>query len=166
MLDGLRNSVIESDIVPLDAPTGSTDNFSGNGFVVKDRVLRSQTEDGARDFDWARERRWCIANTNKTHYASGKPPSYQIVMKGGAVPLMAKLDSWIFNRASFAHKQLWVVRDEEGPRGSRLYPSGRYVPQTQEEPKDSVGRWVREGAGSIDNEDIILFLTVGEFPYT
>lgn len=161
MLDGLRNSVIESDIVPLDAPTGSTDNFSGNGFVVKDRVLRSQTEDGARDFDWARERRWCIANTNKTHYASGKPPSYQIVMKGGAVPLMAKLDSWIFNRASFAHKQLWVVRDEEGPRGSRLYPSGRYVPQTQEEPKDSVGRWVREGAGSIDNEDIILFLTVG-----
>ncbi|KAI6010589.1 copper amine oxidase [Pisolithus marmoratus] len=161
MLDGLQNSVIESEIVGVDALTGSKENFAGNAFVIKDRVLKSQVEDGARDFDWASERRWRIANLNKTHYSSGKPPSYTIMMKGGAVPLLAKQDSWVARRASFAHRQLWVVRDEEGPKGSRLFPSGRYVPQTREEPKDSVGKWVNEGSGSIDNEDIVLFLTLG-----
>ncbi|KAI6010950.1 copper amine oxidase [Pisolithus orientalis] len=161
MLDGLQNSVIESEIMAVDAPTGSKENFAGNAFVVKDRILKSQVEDGARDFDWASERRWRIANLNKTHYSSGKPSSYAIMMKGGAVPLMAKQDSWVARRASFANKQLWVVRDDEGPKGSRTFPSGRYVPQTREEPKDSVGKWVNEGDGSIENEDIVIFLTVG-----
>ncbi|KAG6334290.1 hypothetical protein ID866_4805 [Astraeus odoratus] len=161
MLDGLQNSVIESDITGLDAPTGSKENFAGNGFIVKDRVLKDPVEDGARDFNWATERRWRIANLNKTHYSSGKPVSYQIVMKGGAVPLMAKPDSWIARRGSFAHKQLWVVKDQEGPKGSRLFPSGRYVPHTREEPEESVGSWVKGGSGSIDNEDILLYLTLG-----
>lgn len=161
MLDGLQNSVIESEVVGIDHPKGSAENFAGNGFVIKDRVLKSQVEDGARDFEWATERRWRIANLNRTHYSSGKPSSYQIVMKGGAVPLLAKQDSWIAQRASFAHKQLWVVKDEEGPRGSRLFPSGKYVSQTRAEPKDSVGKWVKEGQGSIENEDILLFLTLG-----
>jgi primary-amine oxidase len=161
MLDGLYNSVIESDVVPLSAPTGSKENFAGNGFVVQDTVLKSQVQDGARDFDWARERRWRIANPARTHYASGKPSSYNIMMKGGVLPLMAHTDSWIARRASFAHKPLWVIRDQEGADGSRMWPSGKYVPQTREEPKDSVGRWVREGDGSIENEDIVLYLTIG-----
>ncbi|KAI6112945.1 copper amine oxidase [Pisolithus sp. B1] len=144
MLDGLQNSVIESEIVGLDAPTGSNENFAGNGFVIKDRILKSQVEDGARDFNWASERL-----------------SYAIMMKGAVLPLLEKPDSWIARRASFAHKQLWVVRDEEGPKGSRIFPSGKYVPQTREEPEDSVGKWVKEGNGSIENEDIVLFLTLG-----
>jgi len=161
MLDGIRNSVVESDIVSLDAPTGSKENFAGNAFHVKERVLKDQVKDGARDFDWAAERRWKIANLSRTHYASGQPSSYQIVMKGGSLPLMAKNDSWIARRASFAHKALWVVRDVEGPGGGRMWPSGKHVPQTREEPKDSVGKWVSEGQGSINNEDIVLYLTVG-----
>ncbi|KAI6116769.1 copper amine oxidase [Pisolithus croceorrhizus] len=144
MLDGLQNSVIESEIVGLDAPTGSDENFAGNGFVIKDRILKSQVEDGARDFNWASERL-----------------SYAIMMKGAVLPLLEKPDSWIARRASFAHKPLWVVRDEEGPKGSRIFPSGKYVPQTREEPEDSVGKWVKEGNGSIENEDIVLFLTLG-----
>lgn len=83
------------------------------------------------------------------------------MMKGAVLPLLEKPDSWIARRASFAHKQLWVVRDEEGPKGSRIFPSGKYVPQTREEPEDSVGKWVKEGNGSIENEDIVLFLTLG-----
>jgi primary-amine oxidase len=161
MLDGINNSVIESDIVSLDAATGSKENFAGNAFVVKERILKDQAKDGARDFDWAAERRWKIANLGKTHYASGKPSSYQIMMKGGLLPLMAKPDSWVARRASFAHKALWVVKDVEGPKGGRMWPSGKYVPQTREEPEDSVGRWVKEGQGKIDNEDIVLYLTVG-----
>lgn len=161
MVDGLYNSVVESDIVPLSAPTGSKENFAGNGFVVKDRVLKSQVQDGARDFDWARERRWRITNGARTHEASGKAASYAIMMKGGVLPLMAHTDSWVARRASFAHKTLWVVRDKEGVDGSRMWPSGKYVPQTREEPEDSVGKWVKDGNGSIENEDIVLYLTVG-----
>lgn len=74
---------------------------------------------------------------------------------------MAHTDSWVARRASFAHKTLWVVRDKEGVDGSRMWPSGKYVPQTREEPEDSVGRWVKDGNGSIENEDIVLYLTVG-----
>ncbi|KAG2050365.1 hypothetical protein BDR06DRAFT_960323 [Suillus hirtellus] len=161
MVDGLYNSVVESDIVPLSAPTGSKENFAGNGFVVKDKVLKSQVQDGARDFDWARERRWRITNKARTHESSGKDASYAIMMKGGVLPLMAHTDSWVARRASFAHKTLWVVRDKEGADGSRMWPSGKYVPQTREEPEDSVGRWVKDGNGSIENEDIVLYLTVG-----
>ncbi|KAN0100146.1 Copper amine oxidase, enzyme domain containing protein [Tylopilus felleus] len=161
MLDGLHNSVVESDIVSLAAPTGSKENFAGNGFQVKERTLTDQVKDGARDFDWAAERRWKIANLNRMHEVSGSPSSYQIMMKGGLLPLLSKNDSWIARRASFAHKALWVVRDDEGARGGRMWPSGKYVPQTREEPEDSVSRWVREGRGSIDNEDIVLYLTVG-----
>ncbi|KAG2099878.1 copper amine oxidase [Suillus discolor] len=161
MVDGLYNSVVESDIVPLSAPTGSKENFAGNGFVVKDKVLKSQVQDGARDFDWARERRWRITNQARTHESSGKDASYAIMMKGGVLPLMAHTDSWVARRASFAHKTLWVVRDKEGADGSRMWPSGKYVPQTREEPEDSVGRWVKDGNGSIENEDIVLYLTVG-----
>ncbi|KAG1830900.1 copper amine oxidase [Suillus variegatus] len=161
MVDGLYNSVVESDIVPLSAPTGSKENFAGNGFVVKDKVLKSQVQDGARDFDWARERRWRITNKARTHESSGKDASYAIMMKGGVLPLMAHTDSWVARRASFAHKTLWVVRDKEGADGSRMWPSGKYVPQTREEPQDSVGRWVKDGNGSIENEDIVLYLTVG-----
>ncbi|KAG1902546.1 copper amine oxidase [Suillus fuscotomentosus] len=161
MVDGLYNSVVESDIVPLSAPTGSKENFAGNGFVVKDKVLKSQVQDGARDFDWARERRWRITNQARTHQSSGRDASYAIMMKGGVLPLMAHTDSWVARRASFAHKTLWVVRDKEGADGSRMWPSGKYVPQTREEPEDSVGRWVKDGNGSIENEDIVLYLTVG-----
>lgn len=161
MLDGIRNSVVEYEAISHDAPTGSKENFAGNAFYVKERVLTDQVKDGARDFEWPLERRWKIANLNRTHYASGKPSSYQIVMKGGALPLLAKSDSWVARRASFAHKALWVVKDVEGPKGGRVWPSGKYVPQTREEPEDSVGRWVKEGQGSIDGEDIVLYLTVG-----
>lgn len=164
MLDGIHNSVVESDIVSLAAPTGSKENFAGNGFYVKERILTDQVKDGGRDFDWAAERRWKIANLNRTHEISGKPSSYQIMMKGGLLPLLSKSDSWIARRASFAHKALWIVRDDEGARGGRMWPSGKYVPQTREEPEDSVGRWVKEGHGSIDNEDIVLYLTVGAYP--
>lgn len=57
------------------------------------------------------------------------------------------------------------MRDEEGPKGLRVFPRGGYVPQTQEEPEDSVGMWVKEGNGSTENEDIVFFLALGALIY-
>jgi primary-amine oxidase len=158
MIDGLHNSVVETDIVPLpDAPTGSPQNFAGNAFITQDTVLK--TESG-RSFDYQKERRWTIVNPARKHYSSGKDVGYVVGMKGGATPMMSRADSWIVRRAEFLNKALWVCREVEGPKGGRMWPSGKYVPQTRDEPDDSVGKWV-QGKRNIDNEDILVYLTIG-----
>ena len=75
---------------------------------------------------------------------------------------MMRPDSWAAIRAAFASEATWVVRDVEGEKGGRMWPAGKYVPQTRKEPADAVRQWVKEG-GSIDNEDIVLFITLGAY---
>ncbi|KZT38380.1 peroxisomal copper amine oxidase [Sistotremastrum suecicum HHB10207 ss-3] len=160
MIDGLSNSVLESDIVAVDAPTGSAENFAGNAFYAKETVLKSAKE-GARLFDAEADRRWTIINPARKHYSSGRPVGYTLGhIKGVMQPLLGKPDSWAARRASFATKALWVVKEKEEGGRSRMYPSGRCVPQTKDAPEDSVGYWVKD-EGSIADEDIVLFLTIG-----
>ncbi|KAG6852799.1 hypothetical protein C0991_009102 [Blastosporella zonata] len=162
MIDGLQNSIVESDIIPLpDAPTGSAANFAGNAFIAKDTVL---TTEAGRPYEYEKERRWKIVNTARQHHASGKNVGYSIGMKGGATPMMARPDSWAAKRAAFVTNALWVLRDVEGAKGGRMWPAGKYVPQTRTEPEDSVGTWVK-GEQNVDNEDIVVYVTVGEWLY-
>ncbi|KAF8910178.1 peroxisomal copper amine oxidase [Gymnopilus junonius] len=159
MVDGLKNTVIESDILPVDAPTGSKENFAGNAFFSKDTPIKVE---GGRPYDFDKERRWRIVNSAKKHYSSGKAVGYNVAVKGGATPMMAKLDSWTAKRASFLTNTVWVVKDEEaeGSGTTRMWPSGKYVPQTKSEPEDSVGAWVK-GEKEVEDEDILVFVTVG-----
>lgn len=160
MIDGLRNSVIESDLVPLpDALTGSPANWAGNAFVSQERTLRI-ARDGAREYDFKKDRRWTIVNTGRRHHASGKPPGYVLGYGGAAATLLANQGSWVTKRAGFAGKSLWVVKDAEEGTTGRMWPAGRYVPQTKEGPKDSVLEWAK-GDESIEDEDVVLFLTLG-----
>jgi len=159
MVDGLANSVLETDVVPSPAPVGSPENFAGNAFTTKKRILKVE---GSRDYDWAADRRWKIINTSNKHYASGEYTGYGVHLKGGATPLLAKEGSWVAQKAKFASKPLWVVKDKENGKGTeRFWPAGRYVTLSRGEVGDSIGRWV-EGGASIENEDILLFITVGE----
>jgi len=159
MVDGLANSVLETDVVPSPAPVGSPENFAGNAFTTEKRILKVE---GSRDYDWATDRRWKIINTSSTHYASGEYTGYGIHLKGGTIPLLAGEGSWVAQRAKFASKTLWVVKDKETDQGTeRMWPSGKYVPQSRGEVNDSIGKWV-EGKASVESEDILLFLTVGE----
>ncbi|KAG6807682.1 hypothetical protein H0H93_001235 [Arthromyces matolae] len=41
-----------------------------------------------------------------------------------------------------------------------MWPAGKYVPQTREEPDDSVGKWA-QGKQSVEDEDILVYVTVG-----
>jgi len=157
MVDGLQNSVVESDIVPLDAPAGSLQNFAGNAFFVKDEVIKTET---GRPYDLQKERRWRIVNPAKKHYSSGKDVGYVVGIKGGATPLMARSDGWAVKRATFVTNSMWVVKDVEEEKGGRMWPAGKYVPQTREEPEDSVGKWV-QGKKNVENEDIVVFFTIG-----
>ena len=162
MVDGLRNSVIESDIVPLpNAPMGSSENWAGNAFITQESTLRTARE-GIRDYDLAKDRRWSIVNTSRKHHASGRPPGYVLGYKGAIATLLAAPGSWVVRRAGFARKSLWVVKDREDRLGGRVWPAGRYVPQTTDGPKDSVGEWAKEEE-SIDNDDILLFITMGAY---
>lgn len=159
MVDGLHNSIVESDIVPLpDAPTGSKWNHGGNAFIQQDTVLKTEV---GRPYDYQKERRWKIVNPARKHYSSGKDVGYSIGMKAGVTPMMARLDSWTAKRATFLTNALWVCRDFEGNKGGRMWPAGKYVPQTRVEPEDSVGKWVA-GKQKVENEDVVLFLTIGK----
>lgn len=155
-IDGLKNSVLETDIVTIDAPTGSAENWAGNGFTIKEQVIKESCE-GGRAYDFGKDRRWTIINRNKLHYASGRPVGYGIAVRGASVDLFAKPDSWIAKRASFTQKTLWVVRDDES--SPRFWPAGKYVPQTHDTPDDSVSNWCT-GKENLDNEDLVLFLTM------
>ncbi|KDQ14911.1 hypothetical protein BOTBODRAFT_131906 [Botryobasidium botryosum FD-172 SS1] len=158
MVDGLRNSVVESDIKALAHPTGSAENFAGNGFYAQETVITgSEGNEGAREWDAGADRRWTVVNPARRHYSSGKPVGYGVNLRGAAQTLVTKEDSWVARRAPFATKSLWVVRDREG---ERMYPAGRYVSQTPKAPIDSVSEWVKDGS-NLENEDILLFLTFG-----
>ncbi|KDR85777.1 hypothetical protein GALMADRAFT_386616 [Galerina marginata CBS 339.88] len=159
MIDGLKNTVVESDILPLDAPTGSKENFAGNAFFSTDTPIKVES---GRAYDYAKERRWRIVNSAKQHYSSGKDVGYSVGVKGGATPMMAKPDGWASRRAAFLKNTVWVCRDVEAEDSGtvRMWPAGKYVPQTKEEPEDSVGSWV-EGQKPVEDEDILVFVTVG-----
>lgn len=159
MIDGLRNTVVETDIVPVAAPVGSALNHAGNGFTARS-VPIAAAADGARDFDLAADRRWSIVNPARTHAVSGRPTGYTIMGKGGVTPLMAQDGSWVARRARWAQKALWVVKDVEGPHGSRVWPSGKYVPGSRDANPDSVTKWA-QGDESLEGEDVLLYLTLG-----
>ncbi|KIJ56070.1 hypothetical protein M422DRAFT_239272 [Sphaerobolus stellatus SS14] len=104
MIDGLNNSVLESDVILLDAETGSDENC---------KVLKKGSE-GGREYDHAKERRSVLG------------------FRGHTTTLLAKPNSWIQKRAAFASKSLWVVKDVDDGVEGRMWPAGRYVPQTRD----------------------------------
>ena len=77
MIDGTSNSVIETDVVPLEAPTGSDGNWAGNGFVTKKTVL-SSTDVGGRLYDAEKGRMWSFVNEDKLHYSSKLPVGFKV----------------------------------------------------------------------------------------
>ncbi|TBU23317.1 peroxisomal copper amine oxidase [Dichomitus squalens] len=160
MVDGLNNTVVETDIVPLpNAPTGSAANYYGNAFITRGTPIKVASE-GAREYDHAKDRRWSIVNPKKVHPHSKRNAGYTIMSKGAQAPLMALPDSVVAKRASFATKPVWVVKDVEGPNGGRMWPSGKYVPQTRDTPEDSLPNWVK-GNDNLAEEDILVYLTLG-----
>ena len=160
MVDGLQNSVVETDVITSPARLGSDANFAGNAFGIRNQILQVE---GARDYDWAKDRRWTIVNPARKHYASGHNVGYGVSVKGGLVPLLAQDGSWISQRARFATKPLWVVKEKEveGKGTQRMWPAGKYVPQGRGEQSDTIGKWVSE-SGNVEAEDIIVFVSFGE----
>lgn len=156
MIDGLNNTVVETDVIAGD-DTGSANNFAGNAFYTETTPVKKET---GRLYDFEKERKWSITNPARKHYSSGKDVAYALHLKGGLTPLMARQTGWVGKRATFTQKPIWVVKDVEDDKGSRMWPAGKYVPQTRESPADSLGEWVA-GEKDVENEDLLVYVTVG-----
>ncbi|GAA6046717.1 hypothetical protein JCM3770_003132 [Rhodotorula araucariae] len=154
MVDGIDNSVYEQEVHLLDAPTGSDENWAGNGFYTTKREFKTALE-GVRDADPTKTRMWIMGNPNKKHYSSGAPVGYKIMCKEH-VPLLVKPDSLVARRAPFAKHHLWVIPYEEG----RLYPAGKFPTQSKQAPEDSLEGWVNRNE-NISNTDVVTFISFG-----
>jgi primary-amine oxidase len=127
MVDGINNTVIESDIVPHPHSTGSPENYAGNGFVSVDNPILKAT---GRDYNHSADRRWRITNPAQTHYSSGQHVGYSVGIGSATRGLTAIEGSWVRQRAAFGEKALWVVPEDETVLGGRRWPAGKHVPQS------------------------------------
>jgi primary-amine oxidase len=152
MIDGVENTIMQSDIVQTPYETGHAQNHLGNGFRAQQSPIEKA---GGYEWDPKAQRVWSIANKNRTHYASGKPVSYKIHTRD-FTPLALREDSMAGKRAQFATRSLWVSKFDE----EQLWPSGKYVPQQRDTAEDSIGNWVKDGHNVAD-EDVVVWLTFG-----
>ncbi|KAK1635585.1 copper amine oxidase [Colletotrichum phormii] len=163
-IDGRNNSVLQSDVVPSDAPVGSQENPFGNGFYCRKTPLRT-SEEGASVYCHETSRAWDIINPSSINPSAKKPVGYKIINPNWP-PLLAKPGSMVCKRAAFARKSLWVVpyKDYE------LFPAGDYVCQSTGEEhlhNQTVVDWVARNE-SIENTDIVCYIQFGltHFPRT
>ncbi|KAJ5496689.1 copper amine oxidase [Penicillium fimorum] len=161
-IDGSNNSVIQSDAVPADIP--AEQNPYGNGFMAKKTTFKT-AKDGAASYCHETSRTWDIVNPNIVSAVSKKPVGYKIV-NSQCPALLAKPDSVIAKRGSFAQKSLWVLpyRDYE------LFPAGDYVCQStgDHHPENlTISDWVARDE-PIENTDIVCYVQFGltHFPRT
>ncbi|GAA5868537.1 hypothetical protein JCM3774_005421 [Rhodotorula dairenensis] len=154
MIDGVDNSVVESEVHAMSAPTGSKENWAGNGFYSVKKELKT-TAEGARDADQNAGRMWTMVNPNKKHYSSGAPIGYKIMCKDTA-PLLPHADSLVGRRATFAKHTIWTTPYVDG----QLFPAGKFPTQTRAAPEDSLEFWMK-GERNIANTDVVTWLQFG-----
>lgn len=149
MLDGLQNSVVETNIVP---EQDKKKNRWGNAFKAVDTLLHNEVE-AQRDIE--RDRTWKIINPNVHNAVNGRAVGYEICpgMSANSL-LLADPDSSIARRAAFARHHLWVTPyhpDEQFPSGD--YPN-------QHAGTAGLTAWTQAGR-SIENAILNVWYTVG-----
>lgn len=77
MIDGMNNSVVQVDTMPIEAPVGSPQNRYGNGFVARSTLLED-TDAAQATANPGTSRFWKIINTNSIHPYTKKPVGYKI----------------------------------------------------------------------------------------
>jgi primary-amine oxidase len=149
MVDGLRNSVVETNIVPEQERER---NRWGNAFRPVDTMLRTE---GEAQRDIARDRSWKIINPHMRNPANGSFVGYELCPGVGATSLLlAASDSSISQRAAFARHHLWVTPS----RPEEQFPAGDYP--NQHPGGAGLPAWT-EANRSIEDTVLTLWHTVG-----
>jgi primary-amine oxidase len=182
MIDGQNNSVVETEVLPLEQvlPANSLASkdldWAGNGFVSKKRTLLT-TSEGPRDAKASTSRMWSFVNEEKVHHSTKQPVGYRIMCQN-LPPLLARPDSFVARRAPFAAHSFWTAPYVD----HQIFPSvavlllalhgwpltyssfadraGKYVTQTRVAPEDSLEGWMK-GDKNIANTDIVTWISMG-----
>ncbi|AYY12529.1 primary-amine oxidase [Actinobacteria bacterium YIM 96077] len=147
-VDGAANSVYEVDVEGIAA---GPENPHGNAFTWQATPLRRE-RDAQRMADPARARVWEVRSAERTNRV-GRPTCYQLVPKTSAT-LMARPESSVYARATFATKHLWATAYHPDQR----FPAGDY-------PNAHAGgaglpAWTAENR-SLEGTDIVLWHVFG-----
>ncbi|TIC65459.1 peroxisomal copper amine oxidase [Wallemia mellicola] len=154
MIDGQKNQVVQTDIVPDEDVVGGPTNYYGNGFHTEKTIFKN-SKDAISDYDATKARTWTIENPNKEHYSSGNQVGYKIMCNNMST-MFAKKGSMLYNRAPFARHGIHVTKYQD----NTLYPSGMYVNQCEGGEQFALSDWIAKG-DNVQNEDIVTWLTFG-----
>jgi primary-amine oxidase len=79
MIDGLRNRVVEVDVLPDEGDVHGESNYYGNGFRTVKRVFKTAKE-SVSDYDASKTRTWVMENPTKRHRSTGGNVGYKLGM--------------------------------------------------------------------------------------
>ncbi|TVZ04576.1 primary-amine oxidase [Trebonia kvetii] len=145
-VDGPNNSVYEVDSIVEDDER----NPYRNAWYTRATLVKSESE-GARAWNWDTNRYWTIAS-DKTNEL-GEKTAYKLEPRGVVKPFVQQ-GSYIYDRARFVQKPVWVTRYD--PR--EKYAAGDYMAQSP----DVQGLPVYlEDDADLENTDVVLWYTVG-----
>jgi primary-amine oxidase len=105
MIDGLNNSIVQSDFKVLEETKGSDTNYLGNGWTSQREILKVPS---AADYSVDTGPNRTIVNPLGVHYSSGLPVGYKIVCRD-FTHLLTPSDSIVSKRASFATHRFHAV---------------------------------------------------------
>jgi primary-amine oxidase len=142
------NRVVEMDTEGL--PAGTANRY-GNGFAMKETVLRREQE-AQRTLNLATSRRWKLLNPAVTN-ALGQPSGYMLIPGENSLPFVAP-DSFLRRKAGFVNAHLWVT--PYAPQ--EQHAAGDYV--NQGPLGDGLPKWTAANRSIVD-QDLVVWYTLG-----
>lgn len=147
-IDGAANTVVEVDSEALPV---SADNPYGLAVRTRSTPVRSEAE-GARDFNWDRQRSWKVINPNKTN-ARGSNVGYKLV-PSASIPALMDPAAPQYLRAPIIGHTVWVTAHHDDER----WPCGDYP--TQSTVDTGMSRWIADDENLVDT-DVVLWYVFG-----
>lgn len=151
-IDGEKNSLVQ-----IDPYIGKNDRGGPRTSTMETRQRTIETETQATEnFNPSTVR--LISNQNKKNKV-GNPVSYQIIPYAGGTHPVAKganfsPDEWLFKRANFMDKQIWVTRYNPEEK----FPDGKYPNRSSQD--TGLGVFTKDNQ-NINNTDNVIWLTTG-----
>lgn len=141
--------VVEQEVEAI--PRGGINNPFGNGFRVKETVLKDEVE-AQRVGSAATARSWVVRNP-KVRNRLGQAVGYKIVVPENPL-ILASADSLVARKGAFATKNLWVTPYKP----TEMWPAGDYP--TQSAGGGGLPVWTRQKR-SVQGVDVVVWPCYG-----
>jgi primary-amine oxidase len=145
-VDGPVNSVYEVDSVVEDDEL----NPYHNAWYTRATLVKSENE-GARDWNWDTSRYWKVVSDKVNEL--GMRTAYKLEPRGVVKPFVQP-GSFIYDRARFVQKPVWVTRYD----AKEKYAAGDYMAQSPD--VQGLPVYLQDGA-DLENTDVVLWYTFG-----